>query len=281
MGLAGGDAAAGVTGWAPWTSRYAVPRSGPAAWERRSSPRCRRWRRATGAVNLGQGFPDTDGPVEVLDAAVPRCAPVSTSTHPVRGIPELREACAPPGAVLRARVRPGDRGAGHRRGDGGDRGRPAGPVEPGDEVVVLEPYYDSYAAIHRVRRRRPRAGDAATAATSRSTSTSSRGRHPPHPADPAQHPAQPDRRGVARGRAQRDRRDRRRARPRGRRGRGLRAHDVRGARTSRWPPCRGCGSARVTIGQAGKTFSMTGWKIGWVTADRRSWWRQCARSSSS
>ena len=51
---------------------------------------------ATGSVNLGQGFPDTDGPAEVLDAAI--------------------------AAALLALC------------------------EPGDEVVTFEPYYDSYAA---------------------------------------------------------------------------------------------------------------------------------------
>ena len=38
-----------------------------------------------------------------------------------------------------------------------------GLCDPGDEVVVLEPYYDSYAAVHRVRRRAPPAGHAAPA----------------------------------------------------------------------------------------------------------------------
>ena len=34
--------------------------------------------------------------------------------------------------------------------------------------------------------------------------------------------------------------------------------------TSRWPPCRAWRSARVTISSAGKTFSFTGWKVGWA-----------------
>src|SRR5262249_56020892 len=50
---------------------------------------------ATGSVNLGQGFPDTDGPAEVLQAAV---AAIQDGAHnqypPGPGIPELRRAVA-------------------------------------------------------------------------------------------------------------------------------------------------------------------------------------------
>src|SRR6184192_1905982 len=50
---------------------------------------------ATGSVNLGQGFPDTDGPAEMLRAAADA---ITTGTHnqypPGPGIPELRQAVA-------------------------------------------------------------------------------------------------------------------------------------------------------------------------------------------
>ncbi len=50
---------------------------------------------ATGSVNLGQGFPDTDGPEDVLEAAV---AAIRDGKHnqypPGPGIPELRRAIA-------------------------------------------------------------------------------------------------------------------------------------------------------------------------------------------
>ena len=66
--------------------------------------------------------------------------------------------------------------------------------EPGDEVVVLEPYYDSYAAVHRDGRRRRVARSPCARRDFRPTSTRCA---PPitaaHAAAAAQHPAQPDR----------------------------------------------------------------------------------------
>ena len=49
---------------------------------------------ATGAINLGQGFPDTDGPAEVLDAAVEAIRSGANQYPPGQGIPELRTAIA-------------------------------------------------------------------------------------------------------------------------------------------------------------------------------------------
>jgi N-succinyldiaminopimelate aminotransferase len=101
----------------------------------------------TGAVNLGQGFPDTDGPAEMLDAAVAALRSGHNQYPPGPGIPELRAAVA-----------------GHQRRFWGLEYDPDGEVlitagateaiaaailalcEPGDEVVCFEPYYDSYAA---------------------------------------------------------------------------------------------------------------------------------------
>jgi N-succinyldiaminopimelate aminotransferase len=101
----------------------------------------------TGAVNLGQGFPDTDGPVEMLDAAVAAVRGGRNQYPPGPGIPELRSAVAE-----------------HQRRFWGLGYDPDGEViitagateaiaaallalcEPGDEVVCFEPFYDSYAA---------------------------------------------------------------------------------------------------------------------------------------
>jgi N-succinyldiaminopimelate aminotransferase len=49
---------------------------------------------ATGAVNLGQGFPDTDGPPEVMEAAVAAIREGHNQYPPGPGVPELREAIA-------------------------------------------------------------------------------------------------------------------------------------------------------------------------------------------
>jgi N-succinyldiaminopimelate aminotransferase len=101
----------------------------------------------TGSVNLGQGFPDTDGPTEMLDAAVAALRGGRNQYPPGLGIPELRSAIA-------AHQR-------HFWGLGYDpdteiivtAGATEGVAatilalcEAGDEVICFEPYYDSYAA---------------------------------------------------------------------------------------------------------------------------------------
>src|SRR6185312_5605827 len=48
----------------------------------------------TGAINLGQGFPDTDGPREVAEAAIAAIREGHNQYPPGTGIPELREAIA-------------------------------------------------------------------------------------------------------------------------------------------------------------------------------------------
>jgi len=102
----------------------------------------------TGAINLGQGFPDEDGPAEVREAALAAIADGANQYAPGRGVPVLLDAIAahqrrfydlevdPQREVLVT----------------------AGATEalaatllalidsPDDEVVVFEPYYDSYAA---------------------------------------------------------------------------------------------------------------------------------------
>ena len=101
----------------------------------------------TGAINLGQGFPDTDGPREMLEAAKAAIDGGRNQYPPGPGVPELLEAVAA-----------------HQERFYGLRLDPRTEVlvtvgateaiaasvlalcEPGDEVVTFEPYYDSYAA---------------------------------------------------------------------------------------------------------------------------------------
>jgi len=101
----------------------------------------------TGSVNLGQGFPDTDGPESMLEDAVAAIRSGANQYPPGRGIPALRQAIAdhqkrwydvpldPDQQVL---VTTGATEA--------IAAALLAYVEPGDEVIALEPYYDSYAA---------------------------------------------------------------------------------------------------------------------------------------
>lgn len=103
---------------------------------------------ATGAINLGQGFPDVDGPIQIAEAAAEAIRTGKGNQYPPGpGIPELRVAVAD-----------------HQRRFYGLRYDPDTEVlitagateaiaaallallEPGDEVIAFEPYYDSYVA---------------------------------------------------------------------------------------------------------------------------------------
>ncbi|HEX5859187.1 MAG TPA: pyridoxal phosphate-dependent aminotransferase [Microbacterium sp.] len=102
----------------------------------------------TGAINLGQGFPDEDGPAEVLEAARDAIAHGVNQYPPGRGIADLRQAIA----------EHQQRFYGMRLDPDRDVVVTAGATEaiaatvlalidgPEDEVVVFEPYYDEYAA---------------------------------------------------------------------------------------------------------------------------------------
>ena len=100
----------------------------------------------TEAVNLGQGFPDTDGPSGMLDAAKNALFGGANQYPPGPGRPELRA------AIARHRARYGlsyDPDSEILVTAGATEAISAALLaltQPGDEVVVIEPYYDSYAA---------------------------------------------------------------------------------------------------------------------------------------
>ncbi|WP_024794713.1 pyridoxal phosphate-dependent aminotransferase [Tomitella biformata] len=99
------------------------------------------------AVNLGQGFPDTDGPQAMLDAARDAIAAGRNQYAPGAGVPELREAIAQDRLTrFGIATNPDTEVLVTVGATEGIAGAVLGLVEPGDEVVLIEPYYDSYAA---------------------------------------------------------------------------------------------------------------------------------------
>jgi N-succinyldiaminopimelate aminotransferase len=102
----------------------------------------------TGAVNLGQGFPDEDGPAEVLEAARRAIAEGANQYPPGRGILELRTAVAEHQRRFYGTILDPERDVIITAGatEAIAAAILALTGEPDDEVVVFEPYYDSYAA---------------------------------------------------------------------------------------------------------------------------------------
>src|SRR3954452_22583897 len=102
----------------------------------------------TGAVNLGQGFPDADGPASVLDAARGAIAAGANQYAPGNGVAILRTAIARHQQRHYSLELDPDREVVVTTGcTEAVAAALLGLVDPGDEVVVLEPYYDSYVAM--------------------------------------------------------------------------------------------------------------------------------------
>ncbi|MEV1052099.1 pyridoxal phosphate-dependent aminotransferase [Streptomyces sp. NPDC049887] len=223
----------------------------------------------TGSINLGQGFPDTDGPEEVREAAVRALRDGRGNQYPPGpGVPELRTAIA---AHQRDRY-----GLGYDPDTevlvtaGATEAIAASLlalVEPGDEVIALEPYYDSYAACIAMAggtrvpvTLRPRDGAYSLDLDELRDTVTDRTRvillNTPH--NPTGTVLTRDElAAVAELAVERDL---------------LVVTDevyehlvFDGEHTpiASFPGMRG---RTVTIGSAGKTFSFTGWKVGWVTA---------------
>ena len=221
---------------------------------------------ATGSINLGQGFPDTDGPASLLRDAADAVLGGVNQYPPGRGIPELRHAVAE-----------------HQRRFYGMEVDPetevlvtAGATEAiaatllalvgaGDEVVVLEPYYDAYAACIELaggrRRTVPlRFPDYALEPGALAAAVGPRTRaillNTPH--NPTGHVLSPDELAEVAAVAV--------------------EHDLLvitdevyehllfdGRRHLPIATLPGMAARTLTISSAGKTFSVTGWKIGWVS----------------
>ncbi|MEV5606786.1 pyridoxal phosphate-dependent aminotransferase [Streptomyces sp. NPDC052225] len=103
---------------------------------------------STGSINLGQGFPDTDGPEAIREAAVRALRDGRGNQYPPGpGVPELRTAIADHQQRRYGTQLDADREvlvtAGATEAIAASL---LALVEPGDEVIAFEPYYDSYAA---------------------------------------------------------------------------------------------------------------------------------------
>ncbi|MEW2412509.1 pyridoxal phosphate-dependent aminotransferase [Streptomyces sp. NPDC046866] len=223
----------------------------------------------TGSINLGQGFPDTDGPAQIAEAASRAVlGGLGNQYPPGPGVPELRAAIAR-----------------HQRRFYGMDHDPDTEVlvtagateaiaaallallEPGDEVVALEPYYDSYAACIAMAGAtrvpvtlRPHAGSFTLDLDELRAAVTPRTRlllvnSPHNPTGTVLGPAELA--AVAELAVERDL---------------LVVTDevyehlvFDGVHTplASLPGMRG---RTVTISSAGKTFSFTGWKVGWITA---------------
>ena len=222
---------------------------------------------ATGSINLGQGFPDTDGPRAIAEAAARAVLDGRGNQYPPGpGIPELRLAIAthqldrygieldPDTQVL---VTAGATEA--------IAAAMLALVDQGDEVVALEPYYDSYAATIAMARgvRVPvtlRPPDFALDVAALRAAITPRTKvillNSPHNPTGAVLSAA-DLRAIAAIAVE---------------------HDLVVVSDEVYehlvfdggehvPICTlpGMADRTVTIGSAGKTFSFTGWKVGWVT----------------
>ena len=218
----------------------------------------------TGAINLGQGFPDQDGPETMIDAVVRAVRGGRNQYPPGPGIPELRQAIAthqqhfygldydPDTEVL---VTAGATEA--------ITAAMLALCEPGDEVVMFEPYYDSYApavAMAGARRRvvplRPPTWDFDPEQFAAAITPDTRLLLLNSPHNPTGKVFSPDELGaIARICVESDIlvvTDE------------VYEHLVFEGRHVPLASLPGMGERTLTCSSAGKTFSFTGWKVGWA-----------------
>jgi N-succinyldiaminopimelate aminotransferase len=101
-----------------------------------------------GAINLGQGFPDTEGPAEIRQIAVDAIQNGANQYAPGSGTPILREAIAAhQERFYSLKIDPGSEVVVTTGATEAIAASLLAFLEPGDEVVTFEPYYDSYAAM--------------------------------------------------------------------------------------------------------------------------------------
>ena len=219
------------------------------------------------SINLGQGFPDTDGPAAIVRAAAEALLDGRNQYPPLTGVPELRE------AVAAANARFYGLAADPLREivvtSGATEAITAclmAVLNPGDEVVLIEPLYDTYlpvvrllGAVPRLVRLSPPDWELPRAALEAAFGPRTKAILLNSPMNPTGKVFTPDELGFIAGLVQR--------------------HDAYAicdevyehlvydeARHVPLMTLPGMRERCLRIGSAGKTFSLTGWKVGYVTA---------------
>ena len=219
----------------------------------------------TGSVNLGQGFPDTDGPSAVVEAAVAALRSGLNQYAPGPGVPELRAAVADhQRRFYDIDLEPDSQVVITFGATEGIASAILGLCEPGDEVIIFEPWYDSYGAciaLAGARRRvvtlRPPDFVLDAGALARAVTPATRMVVLNSPHNPTGRVfSQEELEAVARVCVDHD----------------LLAvtdevyeHLVFEGRHVPLATLPGMAERTLTVSSHGKTFSFTGWKVGWVT----------------
>ncbi len=234
---------------------------------RRSLPSCPPSPCGTGRSISARGFPDTDGPADLIAAAAAALTDGRNQYPPLTGVAELRAAVAATNARFYGlTVDPDTEVVVTSGATEAITACLMALLDPGDEVVLIEPLYDTYLPVVRmlgavprlVRLAPPRLGAAARRARRRVRAA--------HQGDPAELADEPGRQGILAG------------------GAGfvaglLQHHDAYavcdevyehlvfdGVRHVPLMTLPGMRERCLRIGSAGKTFSLTGWKVGYITA---------------
>jgi len=104
-----------------------------------------------GAINLGQGFPDTDGPADIIAAAAAALTDGRNQYPPMPGVPELRRAVAAANARFYGiEAEPMTEVVVTSGATEAITACLMAVLEPGDEVVAIEPLYDTYLPVIRL-----------------------------------------------------------------------------------------------------------------------------------
>ncbi len=110
-----------------------------------------------GSINLGQGFPDTEGPADVLKAAADALMDGRNQYPPMTGVPELRQAVAAANARFYGlEIDPASEVVVTSGATEAITACLMAVLDPGDEAVLIEPLYDTYAPVVRMLGATPR-----------------------------------------------------------------------------------------------------------------------------